>query len=90
MRRAPLPDDRWSWAPFSLTTAIFALGFVGLAYSFFPYVVPGRLTLWEAAAARESLGLILIGALITLPVIIGYSIYAYVVFRGKATALRYE
>jgi cytochrome d ubiquinol oxidase subunit II len=52
--------------------------------------VPDRLTLFEAAAAPESLLVILIGALVVLPAIIGYSALSYHVFRGKATPLGYE
>ena len=77
------------WVPFGSTVAIFLLAFHGLAYSLFPYVVIDRLTIWEAAAAPESLMVIFIGAIIVLPVVIGYSIYAYRIFRGKATELTY-
>ena len=90
LRDAPGAGEKWIWLPFTLTAAIFVPGFVGLAYSFFPYVVPGDLTIWDAAASRSSLMIILVGAGITLPMIAAYSVYAYVVFRGKATALRYE
>lgn len=90
VRRMPLADDALAWGPFAITSMIFALGFVGLAYSFFPYVVPAQMDVWEAASARQSLGIILVGALITLPIILGYTIFAYRVFGGKATALRYE
>ena len=62
----------------------------GLAYSFYPYVVPNRLTIYEAASAPESLMIILVGACFVVPAIIGYSILAYVVFRGKAADLRYD
>jgi cytochrome bd ubiquinol oxidase subunit II len=86
----PLEGDRYAWAPFAMASAVFVLGFAGMAYSFFPYVVPATLTAWEAAAARESLLIIFVGAAIMLPIIGGYSIFAYRVFRGKATALRYE
>jgi cytochrome bd ubiquinol oxidase subunit II len=86
----PFPGDRWSRAPFALTTLIFVLGFVGIAYSFFPYVVPMELTAWEAASDRSSLLIIFVGAIVMLPIISAYSIYAYRVFAGKATALRYE
>jgi cytochrome bd ubiquinol oxidase subunit II len=86
----PFEGDRWAWAPFALASAVYVLGFLGLAYSFFPYVVPGTLTAWEAAAARESLLIIFVGAAVMLPIIGLYSIFAYRVFRGKATALRYE
>ena len=77
------------WIPFASTVAIFMLAFHGLAYSLFPYLVMDRLTIWEAAAAPESLMFIFVGAIIVLPVIVGYSVYAYRVFRGKATDLSY-
>lgn len=90
LRRMPMAGDAFHWAPFAMTAAVFVLGFTGLAYSFFPYVVPGQMTVWDAASARESLKIILAGALATLPVIAGYSIYAYRIFGGKATALKYH
>ena len=87
-----LPDrnDRWDWVPFAGAVSVFALAFAGLAYSFYPYVVPERLTIYEAASAPESLMVILAGTLFVLPVILGYSAFAYRVFRGKATDLRYD
>ena len=88
--RLPDRNDRHSLNPFLFLSVIFAAGFAGLAYSFYPYVVPERLTIWEAAAAPESLGIILAGTCFVLPVIIGYSFYAYRVFGGKATELRYD
>ncbi|MEM1344330.1 MAG: cytochrome d ubiquinol oxidase subunit II [Pseudomonadota bacterium] len=90
LRAAPFAGDRYTWAPFAVTAAIFGQGFVGLAYSFFPYVVPEQMTIWEAASARESLAIILVGAVVTMPVIAGYSVFAYKVFAGKATVLRYD
>ena len=36
LRRLPLPGDRRAWVPFVATTALFTLGFLGMAYSFFP------------------------------------------------------
>ncbi len=90
LKKMPMPDDRLSWLPFVLTMAVFILSFIGLAYSFFPYIVPERMTIIEAAAAPESLIIMLVGALIVLPVLIGYTALAYYVFRGKATELRYD
>lgn len=86
MPRADHTRDHW---PLLAGVVLVVLGFAGLAYSFFPYVVPDRLTIWQAAAAPESLMIIFIGTCIVLPVIIAYSAIAYVVFRGKATALTY-
>lgn len=87
-----LPDknDRFALVPFIGMTAIMALGFAGLAYSFYPYIVPDKMTIYEAASAPESLFIILVGTCVVLPVIIGYSIFAYRVFGGKATDLRYD
>jgi len=90
LRQMPFDGDRSSWLPFTVSTGLFALAYVGMAYSFYPYVVPERLTIYEAAAAPESLFIILIGALVVLPIIMGYSILAYTIFRGKATDLRYD
>jgi cytochrome bd ubiquinol oxidase subunit II len=90
LRRLPMTNDHYAWLPFVATIALFTLGFLGMAYSFFPYVVPEAITIYEAAAAPESLAIILMGTIIVLPVIIGYSILSYVIFRGKATALRYD
>ena len=89
---AHLPDrtDRFSLVPFVGITAIMILGFFGLAYSFYPYVVPEKMTIYETASAPESLFIILVGTLFVLPVITGYSIYAYKVFGGKAGELRYD
>ncbi len=90
LRRMPFPGDRKAWVPFTLATTLFTLAFGGLAYSFYPYVVPERLTIYEAASAPESLLIILVGACFVVPVIIAYSIFAYAIFRGKATDLRYD
>lgn len=90
LRSLPGITDDHRWVPFVLTVTLFILAFSGLAYSFFPYVVPEQYTVWDAAAARESLGIILVGTLITLPMIIGYSVFAYRVFRGKASLLSYS
>jgi len=86
----PLPNDQFCWLPFVLTIALFILAFSGLAYSFFPYIVPNQLTIWESAAARESLAIILLGTSITIPVIVGYNLLSYRVFSGKTTPLSYE
>jgi len=89
LRRLPMERDRLSWVPFAAATALFVLAFVGLAYSFYPYVVPDQLTIYQAASAPESLRIILVGTVIVLPMILGYTALSYVVFRGKASVLDY-
>lgn len=89
LRQLPTVDDRWAWFPFAAAVVLFTLSFFGLAYSFYPYVVLDELTIYEAASAPESLIIILVGALFVLPMIIGYSVLAYTLFRGKAMELTY-
>jgi cytochrome d ubiquinol oxidase subunit II len=81
--------DRLCWLPFTMVVAVFVLGAIGLAYSLFPYVVIDRLTIWQSASATESLAVILAGCAITVPTIVGYTIYSYRVFWGKAQPLSY-
>ncbi len=81
---------RWDWVPFAAVTCLMVTAYAGLAYSFYPYVVPEKLTIYEAASAPESLIIILVGTCFVLPTIVGYSIMAYAVFRGKATKLSYD
>jgi cytochrome d ubiquinol oxidase subunit II len=90
LRHLPMEGDRRSWVPFVASIALFALGFAGMAYSFFPFIVPEAITIYEAASAPESLAIILVGTLIVLPTILAYSILSYWIFRGKATALSYD
>ena len=78
------------WAPFAHAVAIFVLAFLGLAYSLFPYLVMDRMKIWEAAAHPSSLVVVLWGAAIVLPFIVGYSALSYRIFRGKAREKLYE
>ncbi len=90
LRQLPKPQDRWCWVPFTVTIAIFILCFHGLAYSFYPYIIPGQLKIVDAASAPESLIIIFVGAIIVLPVLIGYTFFAYRIFYGKAKDLSYD
>ena len=79
----------YGWLVFASTVLIFVLSFLGLAYSIYPYIVIDRLTVWQAAAAHESLVFIFVGVAITLPAIIVYTVFMYRVFWGRASALSY-
>jgi cytochrome d ubiquinol oxidase subunit II len=52
--------------------------------------VPPTLSIWDAAAPRESLGFLLIGAVVLIPIILAYTAYAYWVFRGKVGSEGYH
>lgn len=90
LKRLPQPKDRRSWVPFVVVSLVNVLCFLGLAYSFYPYIVPDQLTIVQAASASQSLWIMLVGALLVLPVMFGYTFYAYKVFHGKATELTYH
>lgn len=89
LKRIPLDNDHGCWIPFVGAAGIFFLTFQGLLYSFYPYAIPGKITLVEAASAPESLAFILVGAVVVVPVILIYTAFSYRVFWGKATDLKY-
>jgi cytochrome bd ubiquinol oxidase subunit II len=76
--------------PFLMVLALFFLNFLGLGVSVYPYLVPRAVTIWDAAAPRQSQLFMLIGTAVIFPVIIGYTAWAYWVFRGKAGAHGYH
>lgn len=71
------------WLPFALTLILFLLAMAGLAISIWPDVIPGRLTIWEAAAPHSSQLFMLVGAAVLIPLILAYTAWSYWVFRGK-------
>jgi cytochrome bd ubiquinol oxidase subunit II len=73
-------------SPFLCVQAWFVLSYAGLGLSFWPYIVPPSLTVWDAAAPPASQLFLLVGTLILLPIILTYTSYAYWVFRGKVRA----
>ena len=77
------------WLPMALVIVVFVLGFFGLAYSLYPYVVMDRLTIWQAASSPAALKVILIGVAISVPAIAAYTVISYRIFGGKASELKY-
>ena len=77
-------------APFLIALGLFALSFLGLGISIFPDVVPGRITIWQAAAPAASQIFLLVGAAVLVPIILIYTAYSYWVFRGKVDAHGYH
>ena len=78
------------WSPFFLTLLLFGLSMMGLAISIWPDVIPGRVSIWEAAAPERSQVFMLIGAGIMVPIILAYTVWAYWVFRGKVDETGYH
>ncbi len=80
--RKDLTSER-EYRPFLLTVALFLMGYIGVCFAIFPYIVPYQMTIYEAAAADTSLSFMLIGAGIMLPIILSYTAFAYYTFKGK-------
>ena len=74
---------RRRYAPFLLTLGLFALGMAGLGVSMWPFIIPSSVTIWQAAAPERSQIFMLVGTAIIMPIILGYTGWAYWVFRGK-------
>ena len=77
---------RSHFLPFAGALVVFLSGYLGLGVSFFPDIVPYGVTFREAANAPNALGLILVGVVILLPFILGYTGFVYWLFRGKVAA----
>jgi cytochrome d ubiquinol oxidase subunit II len=80
LRRGPDP------LPFAGAYLVFVSGYLGLAAGLAPYVAPYALTFRQAASADNALGLMLVGVAILLPVILGYTVWVYWLFRGKVAS----
>lgn len=78
-----LQDAQHEARPFVLSLALFALCFVGLGVSMFPWIIPTSVSVWDAAAPPSSQAFMLVGAMILIPLILAYTAYAYIVFHGK-------
>ena len=70
-------------SPFLVSLLLVAAGVAGLAVIAYPNIVPFRVSLWDAASSRLSQIFVLVGACAVTPVVLGYSLFAYWVFRGK-------
>jgi cytochrome d ubiquinol oxidase subunit II len=80
----------WRWLtagreipPFIAAIVLFLLGYLGLVISCYPYIVPPALTVWQTAAAPASQLFMLVGTVVLLPVVLGYVVFVYWLFRGK-------
>ena len=74
---------KYDYQPFFLTLALFALSYAGLGISMYPYIVPQSITIWQAASPENSQIFMLFGVAVLIPLILGYTAWAYWVFRGK-------
>ncbi len=85
-----LPKKTRPAVPFLLGQFLFVVGMSVTALLAFPYIVPFRVTLWEAASSSTSQTLVLVGAAFVTPMVLTYSAVAYWIFRGKTPEQGWE
>jgi len=73
------------YRPFLATIGIFLMNYIGLGVSMWPWLVPFQVTFRKAAAAPESQSLLIVGTVVLLPIVLGYTAYSYYIFRGKSS-----
>ena len=88
--RNDLIHDGHGWVVFAGLAIICLMAALGLAYSIYPWIILGQLTIFESASATASLEFALVGVLLTVPMIVAYTLFVYWIFRGKAQGLSYE
>jgi cytochrome bd ubiquinol oxidase subunit II len=86
-RTTPTTSMIWrDGIPFACALGLFFLSYTGLGISMWPMIVPPNITIWEAAAPRDSQVFLLVGAAVLIPIILAYTAYVYWLFRGKVKA----
>jgi len=79
-------NNRSEAAAFVGAVGLFLMSYIGIAISLWPFIVPYKFTLWQAASAPSTQAFLLVGTLFLLPVILMYTGWSYWVFRGKVRA----
>ena len=90
LKKVPWNNDLGCWIPFTAVAGVFFMCLVGLAYSYYPYVIPNKLLAVDAASSSKSLSFVFYGVAIVLPIILIYTLFSYRIFKGKTTALEYS
>ena len=80
-----LHRSKHEYRPFLASIGVFLMGYIGLGISIFPWIIPFKYTIWDAAASGPGLSLMLCGVAPLLPLILGYTGYCYYIFRGKSS-----
>jgi len=70
--------------PYAMTVVIFVAAYLTMVGSFWPYMIPFSVTIWDAAAPPQSLTFLFYGAgIVVFPVVLIYTVAVYWIFRGK-------
>lgn len=89
LQRLPEVEGAGDKLPFFIAAIVFTLCFSAFALSYYPYVIPGQMTISDTLSNSDSLKFLLIGAIFVVPCILLYTVMVYRIFSGKLETLRY-
>lgn len=89
LKKLPSAKGKGEWLPFFIALLVFLLCFTAFAISYYPFIIPGKMTILEALSDADSLRFLLVGVVIVVPVILAYTALVYKIFSGKAEKLSY-
>jgi cytochrome d ubiquinol oxidase subunit II len=72
------------------TMVMTASGIAGIAALIYPNIVPFKVSIWEASSSHLSQVFLMTGICLVAPVVLGYSLFAYWIFRGKTPQTGWE
>ena len=72
--------------PFAGALVVFLSGYLGLAASVFPAIVPYGVSFRDAANTPGAVAFVLVGVAVMLPLVLGYTAFVYWLFRGKVAS----
>ncbi|MDB2331427.1 cytochrome d ubiquinol oxidase subunit II [Alteromonas sp.] len=89
LKRLPEAQGKGEWLPFVIALLVFLLCFAAFGISYYPFVIPGKLTVMDALSSADSLRFLLVGVVIVVPCILAYTVMVYRIFSGKTEKLSY-
>ncbi|WP_414828662.1 cytochrome d ubiquinol oxidase subunit II [Alteromonas sp. H39] len=89
LKKLPEAKGKGEWLPFFIALVVFVLCFNAFGISYYPYVIPGQLTVMDALSDANSLRFLLVGTVIVVPCILAYTVLVYRIFAGKSEKLSY-
>lgn len=89
LKKLPDAGGKGEWMPFAIALTVFVLCFTAFGVSYYPFVIPGHLTVQDALSDANSLRFLLVGVVIVVPCILAYTAMVYKIFSGKSEKLSY-
>ncbi|MEC8232247.1 MAG: cytochrome d ubiquinol oxidase subunit II, partial [Pseudomonadota bacterium] len=89
LKKLPESNGKGEWLPFFIALLVFLLCFAAFGISYYPFIIPGHMTISYALSDASSLRFLLVGVVIVVPVILAYTAMVYKIFSGKSEKLSY-